>query len=664
MSEIFDFVSEMSGRNAPRVQPSRYPGWWPSKSFTLGDLDAVDMMQLAKPTLGFDTFGVEASGNPTHYNLGHAEVRDFHSGKLSGSLSNFLQSHGLEPLEERIPVLAVGSNASPAQLVHKFSSTGVSPIIPSFRCRIQGKAVGFVPSISPLGYVPATLVTGSQSESAEIFIQFMSRVQVEVIDRSEGVAEHETLDSYERVWVESDIQLDLGPKLTGAFAYIARCGYLSLNEKPVLMENMFFGIEEAAAGKALEIHKALASADAPPSQQDLYRLLGRYDKVLQGLLETFCNLNARDRQNSPDIMAEINERLSRFSAPNRLLDLAPEPKIREHFSYGDSLAQSSRAEIVSSSMKSSELTLSVLPTSNKVLRSGESVAVVGRQAHEALGKPKHLLIKSDLVDSVLSSASAQSFSAPVAIAKVLVAEDWPEDKIAVDEVLRVATGAQVGELVLVKGASKAKNRNLVNSFSRLALGAPNVVTLRVVPADMDTMERDVALISPLAIQMLGIDPGDFVILEGAEFGSGRVRQTSVRAFPIDSETSESRIGKIRGGWLAAYPDPKVGLGISEDLGMVFIDSATRERLFGPGHKQRLGSVRLRASRVEQVQKESREFALILIFAALAWILSASEDSIFTLAPGKALALAAIMLFALFLTLRRIRWRYIHTRRSR
>ena len=82
------------------------------------------------------------------------------------------------------PVLAIGSNAAPSQMRHKFATTSVPLVVPSIRARVEGMTAGFSSFVSPLGYVPATLVP-EPGAVAEMSLQLLDDQQLREIDRTE-----------------------------------------------------------------------------------------------------------------------------------------------------------------------------------------------------------------------------------------------------------------------------------------------------------------------------------------------------------------------------------------------------------------------------------------------------------------------------------------------
>ncbi|MGW2645953.1 hypothetical protein ACWC2T_13750 [Streptomyces sp. NPDC001393] len=139
--------------------------------------------------------------------------------------SGLLHGDRMFPLErlvydDRVPVLAVGSNACPGQLRQKMDEFGIDSPVPMVRSRVSGVDVGVSAHVSIRGYVSASPVKSPQA-LRELFVIWLDRRQLEVIDASEP--------HFRRAWLpapEVRIELPDGSGLTGAFAYVNRHGVL------------------------------------------------------------------------------------------------------------------------------------------------------------------------------------------------------------------------------------------------------------------------------------------------------------------------------------------------------------------------------------------------------------------------------------------------------
>jgi len=135
------------------------------------------------------------------------------------SLASVLEQEQVAGLGARVPVLAIGSNAAPAQLRHKFGSSSTPLVVPSVLAWVRGVRVGFCAFVSALGYVPATVFPQAGAETGTV-VQLLDDDQLAEIDETESPA-------YRRVWLETPILLQTGERLAGAYAYVARGGYLA-----------------------------------------------------------------------------------------------------------------------------------------------------------------------------------------------------------------------------------------------------------------------------------------------------------------------------------------------------------------------------------------------------------------------------------------------------
>ncbi|GAB2852418.1 hypothetical protein GCM10027074_19030 [Streptomyces deserti] len=128
--------------------------------------------------------------------------------------------------EDRVPVLAIGSNACPGQLRHKMDQFGITSPVPMVRTRVTGVDVGVSAHVSRMGYVSASPVD-APGNLRELFVLWLDAEQLAVIDASEGVPL--PAGNYHRAWLPApDVRIELadGTTLPGAYAYVNRHGVL------------------------------------------------------------------------------------------------------------------------------------------------------------------------------------------------------------------------------------------------------------------------------------------------------------------------------------------------------------------------------------------------------------------------------------------------------
>ncbi len=104
------------------------------------------------------------------------------------SLADWLRAVGGAALEERVAVLAVGSNVYPRQLLDKFRRSRVEDdSVITLGCRVNGAALAYAAQLSRAGYVPVSLQTAPGRETRS-WIQYVTPAQLEAIAEGEGAA--------------------------------------------------------------------------------------------------------------------------------------------------------------------------------------------------------------------------------------------------------------------------------------------------------------------------------------------------------------------------------------------------------------------------------------------------------------------------------------------
>ncbi|MFF1721773.1 hypothetical protein [Streptomyces sviceus] len=128
--------------------------------------------------------------------------------------------------EDRAPVLAVGSNASPGQLRHKMAECAITSPVPMVKARVTGVDVGVSAHVSRMGYVSASPFEAPYV-LRELFVIWLDAEQLAVIDASEGVPLPH--GNYGRAWLpapEVRVELPGGVTLPGVHSYVNRHGVL------------------------------------------------------------------------------------------------------------------------------------------------------------------------------------------------------------------------------------------------------------------------------------------------------------------------------------------------------------------------------------------------------------------------------------------------------
>ncbi len=458
------------------------------------------------------------------------------------------------PIEARIPVLAVGSNASISQMQHKFATAGISSVMPLTWAQVTGVRVGVAAMISRWGYVPA----------APVFEPGVtSRLALNWLDPEQLAALDETERGYDRrLVVDGDgtqVELESGERLAGCGIYVPRRGVLADPE-----------------GKPM---------DLPREQRQLIETLlsraGRPLRRLAGDADAFVAA-ATDRQRR----AALAEALLASEAVPVVSSRGP-TRTGDPASYG-----AARAGLPSPT--GAPGALRVAPSPDDIDRRGEPTVAISPARGAELGHPSHVVVRS-CMDPM----------APAAVGRVVEVDT---DEVLVDQAIRNGIGVEIGEHVTLEPCGVAHHH-----VADLLLSTPHSLLCRVQQAELVTSERRAALLSRLALDLIGIESGDRVVVEGlpAEPG-GELRTVTVRAFEAPSDIIERRERLGGGGFQHRFPAARDALGVYPDLPGIFIDRALRSQL--ALDQPQLAVVRVRASRKDQVTKETREMLLVVVLA--------------------------------------------------
>ncbi|MFC6061236.1 hypothetical protein [Streptomyces ochraceiscleroticus] len=137
------------------------------------------------------------------------------------TLDDVLRARGLPPAGQRHPVLAVGSNACPAQVSYKLTRRDIPAAVPMVPVRLRGIGVGSSAHIGTPGYVAAAPFTDPHSE-VTLVAGWLDAAQLAVVDATEA--------HYHRVLLPGDrfpMTLPSGERLSGAYLYVGRHGVLA-----------------------------------------------------------------------------------------------------------------------------------------------------------------------------------------------------------------------------------------------------------------------------------------------------------------------------------------------------------------------------------------------------------------------------------------------------
>ncbi|MFD4629377.1 hypothetical protein ACFVYR_07370 [Streptomyces sp. NPDC058284] len=164
-------------------------------------------------------------------------------------LDDVVAALGQTPVAGRVPVMAVGSNASPGQLSHKLARLGVPGAVPMVPVKLRGIGVGCSAHIGRAGYVAAAPY-GSPEARATLVVSWLDAAQLSAVDATE-------LPNYRRVLLPGDsygMTLPSGERLDGAYVYVSARGLLA---DPVT------GLPRPGGGDQAALLDALLDASPP-----------------------------------------------------------------------------------------------------------------------------------------------------------------------------------------------------------------------------------------------------------------------------------------------------------------------------------------------------------------------------------------------------------------
>ncbi|MFI9719333.1 hypothetical protein ACIHFE_06710 [Streptomyces sp. NPDC052396] len=191
-------LAELGLDVVPALSPLSYPG-----------------RPVTRPALLVDDLLVPLRARPGP--LGDWPAADRNAWSLDAALAAL----GADPAGRRHPVLAVGSNASPAQLAHKLAGRGLPVVVPMVPVRVRGIGVGCSAHVGRNGYAPAAPYADPAAEHTLVAAWF-DAAQLAAVDATEP--------AYRRVPVTGPrftMALPSGAPLPAAGLYVSRYGTLA-----------------------------------------------------------------------------------------------------------------------------------------------------------------------------------------------------------------------------------------------------------------------------------------------------------------------------------------------------------------------------------------------------------------------------------------------------
>lgn len=160
-------------------------------------------------------------------------------------------------VEGRTPVIALGSNQSPAQLARKFGGTGLG-VIPVLKAWLAEFDVVYAAHLSRYGSVPATIAPSAGTEAA-VCVTFLTAGQLCHMHETEiGTGNY---DFHELSGV--GLTLAGGAVLQRAWVYVARRGILSHQGAPLALAEVAASRRRHAAMRQPEVQALVRDRLAP-----------------------------------------------------------------------------------------------------------------------------------------------------------------------------------------------------------------------------------------------------------------------------------------------------------------------------------------------------------------------------------------------------------------
>ncbi|MGO1550266.1 MAG: hypothetical protein ACTHWO_10700 [Nesterenkonia sp.] len=195
---------------------------------------------------------------------------DVTTGETQPIVCELIQSE----LVGREPILAIGSNAAPSQLIRKFRSQATESTIYTTNVNVLDHDVTFARLLAPYGAVPATMIP-SPGTTVRAKVNWLTRSQMELMHETEGIGSVYTLESLDGQYLGTEgEEAPCGCGRDSLPYYRASTGPLYLGASPVALasiqaENRLFpGLSE------LSLLSTILSEKGSTPREFLHEILG------------------------------------------------------------------------------------------------------------------------------------------------------------------------------------------------------------------------------------------------------------------------------------------------------------------------------------------------------------------------------------------------------
>ncbi len=159
---------------SPLVDPLSYPGERPPTGGLLVDDRFLPVDPVAGLSIGDHTVVVDVTDG----------VLD-QDGPMSLALDAVLDRLAVARVDQRVPILAAGSNASPGQMREKLRRAGASPVLPMLAAEVDGWLPVVAALVSRPGYIPISAIRSDAAHGLPMTVLFCDDAQLAAIDATE-----------------------------------------------------------------------------------------------------------------------------------------------------------------------------------------------------------------------------------------------------------------------------------------------------------------------------------------------------------------------------------------------------------------------------------------------------------------------------------------------
>jgi hypothetical protein len=464
--------------------------------------------------------------------------------------------------------VAVGSNASPAQLHEKFRHGAVNGVVPVVRATAKDISIAAAAHLSWYGAIPFAPYH-SPGRDTDVFVCFFDPTQLALIDKTEKNYDRISGDSYG--------------------------GSIILHDTKEILYSFFlyrFPVGISA------ISKPLFTSTLSPTQEVLW------NHHRERLPTLGCFLPVRPSYSPAESASFTNTLLSQGFVHSDGLELPSSPQILTESGAEYGRGRSSFDEV--SAADAADGIRVVSATGGPLDRRGEHVAVTSVADERKFAKGGYVSVafpidghEMRIVARCVSDANRSSTDVDVAL----------------DQVIRDALGVQIKEHVQL--AQVDRNEPFLARYGAKLFGPHRYLVMRSQVADLMSAEMGICLVSRTALNILGVSDGERIVIEGSPGTVGPVGRLVLKAHEVPEIVMDRRHELEGGSRESRYPSSRDALAVYPDLPWIFLDADARQRL--GIEDEPLSAVRVRADRRFQVVKEIREFYLVFAVAAIALI---------------------------------------------